>query len=184
MIGYLEGTILAYTNTGLILQVGPVGYDILSLRLQSMRVGDSLGVYTHLAVSSDNQPTLIGFDSLEARALFRQLLKVPGIGPKSALAVIDTAPLNEIKQAILEGDINFFTRVKGLGKKAAQKIILELKNQLIEPEDVSHQHSHIFQALTTLKFSRSEIQTAIKAHDLTGLSETESIRIVLQALGH
>lgn len=183
MIGYLDGTVLAHTDTGLILEVNSIGYDVLSTRLQSTRVGESLTVYTHLAVSSDNQPTLIGFTSLEARGLFRQLLKVPGIGPKSALAVLDSAPLDEIKSAILEGDINFFTRVKGLGKKAAQKILLELKDQLVELPVAAPQHQAIYQALTSLKFTRAEIAAALKQHDLSDLSENESIRLILQSLG-
>jgi len=183
MIGYLEGIILAYSENGIILLVNSVGYDILGVKLQSHRIGESLALYTHLAVTSDNQPTLIGFASLEARSLFRQLLKVPGIGPKTALAVIESSPLDNIKQAILEGDLTFFTRVKGLGKKAAQKILLELKNLLID-EPLTHKtHSHIYEALTSLKFSHSEITEAISRHDLSGLSETESIKIVLKSLG-
>lgn len=183
MIGYLEGTVLAHTNTGIILLVGSVGYDILGVRLQSNEIGSSLSLFTHLAVGSDNQPTLIGFIALESRVLFRQFLKVPGIGPKTALSVIDSAPLEDLKNAILEGDITFFTRVKGLGKKAAQKIILELKNQLVEPDDHNDSHTHIYAALTSLKFSRQEISEALKEHDLTNLSESDSIRIVLQSMG-
>lgn len=183
MIGYLEGTVQAITKEGLILCVGSVGYDILSSRFRSSRVGEQLAIYTHLSVSSDNQPVLIGFNSLESRALFRQLLKVPGVGPKTALLVIDSATLSDINEAILEGDITFFTRVKGLGKKAAQKIILELKNTLVELEQSDEAHRDIYEALTSLRFSRSEISAAIKEHDLSNLKSEEAIRLVLQSLG-
>lgn len=182
MIGYLEGIIIAHTQQGIILLVNSVGYDILGTKLQD-QLGKQLAIYTHLAVGSDNQPTLIGFSTLEARTLFRQLLKVPGIGPKTALSITESAPLDNLRTAIVAGDLTFFTSVKGVGKKAAQKIILELKNQLVDDPQASSSHRHIYEALSALRFTNQEISQAIKAHDLTGLSENESIKIILQSLG-
>jgi holliday junction DNA helicase RuvA len=183
MIGYLEGTILTTTNTGIILLVGPIGYDIASLRLSGKSEGETLALYIHLAIDGNNQQTLIGFETLEGRTIFRQLLKVPGVGPKTALSVIESSPLDSVKNAIITSDLSFFTSVKGVGKKAAQKIILELKNELIDDPVSARTHAHIYDALTSLRFSNSEISRAIQSHDLAGLSESESIKIILQSLG-
>ena len=183
MIGYLEGTILTATSAGIILQVGSIGYDISSAKFSSLAPGDTLALYIHMSVGSDNQPTLIGFKNLEERELFRQLIKVPGVGPKTAQAVIESDSLDSVKSAIHTSDLSFFTSVKGVGKKAAQKIILELKSELVDDPIRTRTHAHIYEALTSLKFSNNEISTAIKSHDLSGLSESESIRIILQSLG-
>jgi len=183
MIAYLEGTIRDYTKTGIILLVGQVGYEILGTRLQEHKLGTTLELYTHHAVDSNNNQSLIGFVSLDARDLFRQLLKVPGIGPKTALAITESAPQEALRQAIMTSDLSFFTNVKGVGKKAAQKIILELKNQLVDDPISTRTHAPIYEALTSLRFSNQEIRDAIKSHDLTGLTESESIKLVLQSLG-
>ena len=183
MIGYLEGTILTTTNTGIILLVGSVGYDILSIKLATLNPGDKLSIYIHMAVNSSNQPTLIGFETIAGRQIFRQLLKVSGVGPKTALAIIESGPLDSVKTAITTSDLSFFTSIKGIGKKAAQKIILELRNELVDDAINTRTHAHIYDALTTLRFTSSEIHNAIKTHDLTGLSESESIKIILQSLG-
>lgn len=183
MIGYLEGTVLAHTDAGILLQVGPVGYDVFGTKLLSHQIGARLQLFCHHHHDNNNQELLIGFESLESRVLFRRLLKVPGIGPKTALSVIEANSSSDIQQAILDGDINFFTRVKGLGKKAAQKIILELKNQLVDAPSLEATHSYIYDALTALNFSRSEITDGIKSLDLSDLSESDSIKIILQHLG-
>lgn len=183
MLAYLEGTVLAHTKSGIILLVGTHGFDILGLKLHEHRLGESLALYTHLAIDSNNQQTLIGFNSLEARDLFREFLKVPGVGPKTALAITESAPLEAIKDAIITSDLSFFTGVKGVGKKAGQKIILELKNQLVDDPISTRAHTPIYEALTSLRFTNQEITEAIKSHDLSGLSESESIKLILQSLG-
>jgi len=182
MIGYLEGIVLVHTETGIILQVGSIGYDLLGISLTNHPIGSSLSLFTHLSVGGDNQPTLIGFSSLESRSLFRSLLKVSGVGPKTALAVIESGSLDSVKTAIMGGDINFLTHVKGLSKKTAQKIILELKQQLVESPPPPH-FSSLYSALLSLKFSRVEIDQALSEHDLTDLTEEEGLRLILQSLG-
>lgn len=184
MIAYLEGTILSTTETGIILQVGSVGYELLSSKLQTHKIGESISVYTALHVGGDNQPILLAFESQDAKSIYTQLLKVPGVGPKTSLRIVESAPIESLKTAIVEGDYSFFTRVKGLGKKNAQKIILELKNTLITNPTLASQNNSLYEALRSLKFSNQEIDQAVKNLDLTGLSEQESLRLVLQSLGN
>ena len=108
---------------------------------------------------------------------------MPGVGPKTALRIVEAAPLELLKNAILEGDITYFTRVKGLGKKNAQKIILELKNVLVETNTSNPSNQSLYDALRALRFTSQEIDQALKGLDLSGLSDQESLKLVLQTGG-
>lgn len=182
MLAYLEGSILALTTSGAIIQVGPVGYEVTSARLSAFAPGTPVKIYTVQHFSSDNQQLLLGFESLEARDLYFRLVKVPGIGPKSALKVIESASLESLRSAIIEGDLAFFSRVKGLGKKSAQKILLELKNTLVESSG-EPKHPGIYEALRALRFTTSEIDTVLSQLDLSNLNENQALKLVLQSLG-
>jgi len=184
MIAYLEGTIIAHSNTGIVVQVGSVGYDVMSFRLKDRAVGEFVSLYTALHVGGDNQPILLGFGSLEERSIYWRLIKVPGVGPKTALRIVESASLDSLKRAIVEGDYTFFTRVKGLGKKNAQKIILELKNILVDSVGGgSPRNQVLYDALHSLKFTSQEIDHAVSKLDLTNLSDDQAIKLILQSMG-
>lgn len=182
MLAYLEGVIIATTVTGAIIKSGNLGYEVTSSHLTRLAVGSPISLYTVLHVGSDNQPLLLGFESAEGRTLYYLLVKVPGVGPKTALRIIESAPLDSLKTAIVEGDYQFFTRVKGLGKKNAQKIILELKNTLVDLS-VPTASQELYSALTSLGFTTSEIDRVVRGLDLSDLSEQAALKLVLQALG-
>ena len=182
MLAYLEGTIIAITGSGAIIQSGAVGYEVTSSRLATRKPGEKISLYTILHVSSDNQQILLGFESLEARGIYYQLIKVPGVGPRTALRIIEFAPVEALRGAILEGDFTFFTRVKGLGKKNAQKIILELKNTLVE-STATPQNQELYNALRSLSFTTEEIDQATRNLDLSSLDEATALKVVLQSLG-
>jgi len=182
MLAYLEGTIIAKTTSGAIIQSGSLGFEVVSQQLLNKSIGDQVTLYTVLHIGSDNQPILLGFDNLASRALYFQLVKVPGVGPKTAQKVIESATLSALQTAIIEGDYNFFTRVKGLGKKNAQKIILELKNILVEPA-TSRDNQALYSALRALNFTTAEIDRATRNLDLAGLDESAALKLVLQSLG-
>ena len=139
MIGYLKGTIAAiYTPSAnraiLSLDVNQVGYDLqVAPRLASSlgQVGDQVQVFTHLQLRED-QAVLFGFTSLAERDLFRQLVRVNGVGPQLAVALLDTLGLTELVQAIVSGNVRMLVRTPGVGKKTAERIALELKTQLAE----------------------------------------------------
>ncbi|MFU8803236.1 MAG: Holliday junction branch migration protein RuvA [Bradymonadaceae bacterium] len=133
MIAYLTGRILSFTADTLILDVGGVGYLVhipmgTSGRLKPDDEG-RVSLHVHTSVRED-AITLFGFHSTEVKALYTKLISVNGVGPKLALSVLSELSPAEIVRAVLSNDVKEFTRVSGVGKKTAQRLILELKTSL------------------------------------------------------
>jgi len=132
MISYLEGKIIEKNEKFFTVNVGGVGYRVFSHQriLDEMPpVNQDIIVWTHLYVREDALD-LYGFLDKEELEFFETLISVSGIGPKSALGILEAASVNNLKQAIVSEDETFFTKVSGVGKKTAQRLILELKNKL------------------------------------------------------
>lgn len=131
MIGMLHGQVDSIDAVSAIIEVGGVGYEtrMPSADLASMHVGQTVKVYTSLNVSQD-AITLYGFSSLASKRMFLQLQKVSGIGPKVALSLLSTLPPERLARAVADGDATALAKAPGLGKKGAQKIILELKGSI------------------------------------------------------
>ncbi len=133
MIAYLEGKVIAKSGTYLILQTGGVGYQIFAGEnfLANVSVGNNQNAYIHHRVREDTSD-LYGFASLGDLELFELLLSVSGVGPKSALAVLSLASSADIKEALVRGDASLLMKVSGIGKKTAERIVLELKNKILK----------------------------------------------------
>ena len=131
MIGMLHGQVDSIDVASAIIEVGGVGYEtrMPSADLTSMHAGQTVKVYTSLNVSQD-AITLYGFSSLASKRMFLQLQKVSGIGPKVALSLLSTLPPERLARAVADGDAAALAKAPGLGKKGAQKIILELKGSI------------------------------------------------------
>lgn len=132
MISYLEGKIIEKNEKFFVVNAGGVGYRVFSHEgiLEKMpSVGQNVGIWTHLYVREDALD-LYGFTDKEELEFFETLISISGIGPKSALGILEVAPVTNLKQAIVSEDETFFTKVSGVGKKTAQRLILELKNKL------------------------------------------------------
>lgn len=131
MIGMLHGQVDSIDVASAIIEVGGVGYEtrMPSADLTSMHAGQTVKVYTSLNVSQD-AITLYGFSSLASKRMFLQLQKVSGIGPKVALSLLSTLPPEHLARAVADGDATALAKAPGLGKKGAQKIILELKGSI------------------------------------------------------
>jgi Holliday junction DNA helicase RuvA len=131
MIASLTGTVRAVRETSLILEVGGIGYKVAVLKelLGRTREDAELSLMTHLAVREDALD-LYGFAHEEELTLFEQLLTVSGIGPKSALSVLDIASVETLRSAISAGNAAYLTNVSGIGKKTAEKIVLELRDKV------------------------------------------------------
>ncbi|MEM1231948.1 MAG: Holliday junction branch migration protein RuvA, partial [Pseudomonadota bacterium] len=132
MIGRLSGKFIEATDTQVLLDVGGVGYEldvttgVLGLLPAS---GAPLSLYTHLVVREDAQ-LLYGFDSRHQRDLFRSLIRVNGVGPKLALALLSALTAAELAQAVNRGDVSALTRISGVGKKTAERLLVELKGKV------------------------------------------------------
>ncbi len=199
MIRYLQG-ILAEKDLGtVIIDVGGIGYEVNVPTNSAMflrEAGDEVKVFTYMLVREDDM-SLFGFASSAELSLFKQLISVNSVGAKGALAILSSAPVSEIKKAIVFEDVEMITRANGIGKKTAQKIVLELKDKMsdiaigagdttasIESTQVleDDNRSAAIDALTGLGFSRSEAAEALIGAD-KDLEIEEYIKIGLKNRG-
>lgn len=132
MISRLSGTLVEKNPPTLVVDCGGVGYEVeapTGLFVELPEIGQPVVLLTHLQIGQDHQ-TLYGFSSLAQRTLFRQLLKVSGIGAKLALTILSGASGEELARFVTEGDAASLTRLPGIGKKTAERIIVELRDKL------------------------------------------------------
>jgi len=138
---YFEGRLVTRRPTSVVIDVGGVGFDIavpLGVHFPPVASGSAAGdmervrVWTHLALREDAQD-LYGFPTTQMRELFRLLLKVRGVGPGLALAVLSSLPGEELLEAIANADLAALTRVKGVGKKTAEQLLLDLRDRAPQP---------------------------------------------------
>jgi len=189
MISYLEGQVKFKGPSYLIIKTGGVGYKVFTpvdlLTKSALSEPLSLFTYTHVR---DDILDLYGFADAENLALFELLLTVSGIGPKLALSIFSISKLPKIKEAIVKGDVDFFTTVPRLGKKNAQKLIIELRPKLGSLADIdltadSGETKEIIDALKTFGFSDSEAKEAVKSlKDFEGTT-SDKIRRALKYFG-
>lgn len=188
MIGALSGTIAAKTKNPMLVMVGGVGYSVhvTTGMLDKSRLSQPVMLYIHTHVREDALD-LFGFETQEELGFFDHLLTVSGIGPKTALLVIDRR-VAAIRQAILSADVDFFTNIPRLGKKNAQKIIIELKSKLGSLEDLdltdteTSETGELREALSGMGFERKEITAVIRSVNTT-LTLDQKILQALKLLG-
>ncbi len=146
------------TNSG-------IGYKIIVHKRFGFREkGESIFLYTSYQVREDSQ-VLYGFDNEEERILFEKLITVSGVGPKTGISILSEYSYIQLKKIILDGDITALTKVSGLGKKGAQKIILELSGKLDLDRDIKVENeilSDVKSALQSLGYSGSSLREAVE----------------------
>ncbi len=180
MISRLRGTVVARTPAGLVLEVGGVGYLVAATPRVSARVGDEAIVETHLHVREDALQ-LYGFASADERELFELLLGVSGIGPKVALAIVSGSPPAELRRAIARDDLARFEAIPGIGRKTAQRVVMELKDKLAEPAGAGSARGELMarDALVELGWSVVDADRALADVD-ESLSVEEQVRAALK----
>ena len=132
MIGRLQGTVLHKQAPDLLLDVQGVGYEVLvslSTFFAVPAVGESVVLHTHFVVREDAQ-LLFGFSELAERALFRHLIKVNGVGPKMALAILSGMSASEFAQSVLNNDVATLVELPGVGKKTAERLVIEMRDRV------------------------------------------------------
>ncbi|MDD7463884.1 MAG: Holliday junction branch migration protein RuvA [Anaerococcus sp.] len=131
MISYIIGDVKAILEDSFIIENNKIGYRINTsiATLQSLELNNEYKIYTVLNVR-ENDMSLYGFYSLEELEVYELLVSVSSIGPKNAISILSTLSVNEIKRAIVNNDINYLTKAKGIGKKTASRIILELVDKV------------------------------------------------------
>lgn len=188
MIGRVSGKLLAKLPPQIMVDVHGVGYELdvpMSTLYQLPATGAEVTLLTHLIVREDAHQ-LYGFATEGERVLFRKLLKISGVGARMALAVLSGMSVSDLRQAVSAQDSARLTRIPGVGKKTAERLILELKDKLdIEVIAVTSQTanagSDIVHALLALGYSDREAQFAIKHLD-GAVSVTDGIRQALKVL--
>lgn len=190
MISSLTGTI-NYIGTNILeLGVNGVGYKIFTTpeTLGAIRVGTSVTMFTHTHVREDALD-LFGFMDRAQLELFEKLITVSGIGPKTALGVLAAATVDDIESAIMRGDASPLTKVSGIGKKTAERIVLELAGKIVARAtlgvtgSMSHsQDGEAIDALVGLGYSEREARDAVKALDPSLMSTHEKVKAALQSL--
>jgi holliday junction DNA helicase RuvA len=188
MIGRLRGTVAAKGAEGLLLEAGGVGFEV-ALPPRALAdlppVGASVVIYTHLHLRED-AVALYGFPTAEERDLFRVLLGATGVGPRLALAILGTLKPADLRRAVLAADADTLTLVPGVGKRTAQRLILDLRARLEMPdlEEVPGAGSvaEVRGALEGLGYQPAEIRQALEGLPVDG--EVEALlRSALRRLG-
>jgi Holliday junction DNA helicase RuvA len=132
MIGRLQGILLEISDTGVLVDVGGVGYEVElpeSTLLQMAKTGTALVLHTHFVVREDAQH-LYGFATVRDRSLFRLLLKVNGVGPKMALGLLSSMDVETFVACVQNNDINALVKLPGVGKKTAERLLIEMRDRL------------------------------------------------------
>jgi holliday junction DNA helicase RuvA len=196
MIGRLSGTLLEKNPPQILVDVQGVGYELdvpMSTFYHLPGLGEAVRLHTHLAVREDGH-FLYGFASEDERAAFRQLIKVSGIGARTALAVLSGLSVNDLTEAVLLQESGRLVRIPGIGKKTAERLLLELKDKLakalpagpaqvpsLAPASAPDHRSDILHALLALGYNEKEGLAALKTVPAeTGVAE--GIRMALRAL--
>jgi Holliday junction DNA helicase RuvA len=183
MIGSLRGIVTEIHSTWLLLEVEGVGYRLRPsvATLTDVRAGENAFVYIHDHVREDVHD-LFAFLSYEELELFEKLLSISGVGPKVAMTLLSIGPVDQVRHAILSGDISRLTSVPGVGSKTAQKIILELKGQLVEEPTESSADREVLEVLLALGYSSSQARQAVRDLDPLIADTSERVREVLKRL--
>jgi len=189
MIGALKGTVFSKSQTSIILFAGNVGYIVFipNRYLEKIKPEEEIFLNIHSHIREDAFD-LFGFPDIQELRLFELLLTVSGIGPKTALSIVDRGVMN-VTEAVQKSDVNFFTTIPRLGKKNAQKIIIELKTKLGSLSDLdlsdmgAGETKELTDALSTFGFPKYETLRVIKTvpDDIKTLED--KIRFCLKQLG-
>jgi Holliday junction DNA helicase RuvA len=195
MIAWLKGELLEKQAPALLLNVNGVGYELeapMTTFYDLPAEGEMATLFVHMVVREDAQ-LLFGFSSRQQRELFRSLIKVNGVGPKVALAVLSTLSAQELLQCMADEDFNSLCKVPGIGKKTAQRLVVEMKDRL-EKEfgdvaleqrasggGVNSARSDAIEALVSLGYRPADASRVVKGLD-KGLSSEDLIRQALRTL--
>lgn len=191
MIASISGKVIQLTKESVIIDINGLGIEVFVPKtlLGETETGDLLYLYTHMLVREDNI-SLFGFSSLEEKQLFLQFLAVGGIGPKLSLNILSSLSIDNIRSAILSEKPDYFSRVPGVGKKTAQKIIIQMQGKLPEGDglgvrSITDVDDAVVDALISLGYSVVEAQTALQAIPKDTPDDVESkLRVALQYFDH
>lgn len=196
MIGYLQGVLLDKRPPTLVLDVHGVGYELdapMTTFYDLPATGENVTVFTHMVVREDAQ-MLFAFGDASQRDVFRSLLKVSGVGPRVALAILSTLSTRDFFHAVTDNDVTRLTRVPGIGRKTAERLIVEMRDRVLKqveekdeaPTAMAERRDNPVEdavgALMALGYKPAEASRTIRGIDGEGLSSEDLIRRALRQL--
>lgn len=192
MIAYLKGKVILKTEKYIILNVEQIGYQVqlTEKNLNQISEEQEVELYTHLYIREDAQE-LYGFLSLPELEMFKNLISISGVGPKSALSTLASASVTDIASAVLSEDPTLLKKVSGIGQKTAERIVLELKSKIesisakgnLEQIQAAPRDWEIVEALGNLGYKNREILDALKMIPKDSENLSERLKQVLKILG-
>ncbi len=195
MIGFLRGRLASKHPPQLVVDVGGVGYELeapMSTFYGLPGVGAEVSLHTHLVVREDAH-VLFGFGSERERGLFRELIKVSGVGPRIALAILSGVSVDEFHRCVEAEDVASLVRVPGIGRKTAERLVIEMRDRLkglgapvgggltAAPGTASSPQAEAFSALVALGYKPAEVTRLLQKVDPAVTSTEEMIRHALRA---
>ena len=190
MIAHIKGTIAEKFLNSVIVDVNGVGYEIAltALDYEAINVGEDHKFYTHHAIR-ENAEELYGFSSLAAKKLYELLISVNGVGPKAGMAILSLAAPEEVRNAIANADVAFVSKASGVGKKSAERVIVDLRDKVGLPSHVGAteivtrtaimENDEALDALIALGFPLKEATSALEKIDKS-LPTEERIKLALK----
>ena len=197
MIGRLTGVLLEKLPPAILIDVQGVGYELeasMSTFYNLPECGETITLHTHMVVREDAQ-LLYGFFSQSERLMFRTLIKISGVGPKLALTILSGMSAEDFSRCIMEGDSRALTQLPGVGKKTAERLVVELKDRLVKDDSirlpgtavkVERQENPVndaVSALISLGYKAQQASQMVRALDVEDKSTEEIIRAALQGKG-
>lgn len=184
MIAQLRGRVAQLEAKSLVLDVGGVGYRVavLGSLLSKTKTGAELTLKIHHHFSSDSQ-SLFGFEAAEDQTYFELLLTVPSVGPRTAINILDAAPPRTLAAAVSEGDMKLLTKISGVGRKTAERILVELKGKIkttgvkLAATDIQEE---TIAALTSIGYTSSQARLAAQALPKSVKTVEDAVRAVLK----
>jgi len=188
MISYITGKIIGREDQALtVLTSTGVGYEVrvTPVLFLELNKAEEVSLYTYLAVR-ETALELYGFKNLSERDLFMKFLNVSGVGPKSALHLLSLGSVDEISGAISRADASYLTKVSGIGKKTAERIVVDLKAKMGEvggsgKDAVGEQLGEVIDALVSLGYTKDEARQIVRSLDSEGKTSEELLKIALKS---
>ncbi|MFA7314945.1 MAG: Holliday junction branch migration protein RuvA [Candidatus Magasanikbacteria bacterium] len=190
MISFIVGTIKSKGKSDVtVLTSSGVGYEIniSSSFLADLKLEEKIEIYTYLKVA-ETALELFGFRNLEEKNFFELLISIKGLGPRGGLNILALGSIEEIKNAIARGDVSYLTQVSGIGRRTAERLVVELKNKIVlnlksnnqEKELIGDKLSDVVEALMAMGHSKDEARDIVKSLDAKDKTVEELLRLALK----
>lgn len=197
MIHYIKGRLTMFIAGAAVIENNGIGYEVYvpdNSVIYQKPEGSEVMLYTDMIVREDDM-SLYGFSDKEGLSLFKTLMKVNGVGAKASMSILSTLPASELKKAIVCGDTAMISRANGIGKKTAERIVLELKDKFNKDDTITEnttqaptgvllgEKAEAIEALVALGYSKSEAQQAVFTINEEGAGVSKIIKLALAKLG-